>query len=60
MHISDYTIKENLEYKPITIKNAIVIYKDDDKVIIKEINNRAIFIYKNAEQLKLGLTLQSF
>ena len=53
LHISDLYNKENLD-KPITIKNAIVIYKDDDKVIIKEINNRAIFIYKNAEQLKLG------
>jgi exonuclease III len=52
-HISDLYNKENLN-EPITIKNVNVIYKDDEKAIIKQQNNRAILIYKNTKDLKLG------
>ena len=53
IQISDLYKQENLN-EPITIKNAIVIYKDNEKAIIKKPNDRAIFIYKDAQQLKLG------
>jgi len=51
--ISDLYKKEKLE-EPIIINNVIVIYKDNEKAIIKKENDRAIYIYKNAENLKLG------
>ncbi len=46
--------KEEKLSKPVFINDVIVIYKDDDKAIIKRENDRAIFIYKNAQHLKLG------
>lgn len=45
--------KETLSQN-IVLENAVVIYKDEDKAIIKKENDRAIFIYKNAKDLKLG------
>lgn len=51
--ISDLYNKENLG-ESATIKNAIVIYKDAVKAIIKKPNDRAIFIYKDNKNLKLG------
>jgi hypothetical protein len=45
--------KEKL-IEPLIINNAIVIYKDEEKAIIKRENDRAIYIYKNAQNLKLG------
>ncbi|MDD3009283.1 MAG: endonuclease/exonuclease/phosphatase family protein [Arcobacter sp.] len=53
--ISDLYKEEKLS-KPILINDVIVIYKDDDKAIIKRENDRAIFIYKNAQHLKLGFS----
>mgnify|MGYP005985162975 CR=1 FL=1 len=44
--------KEKL-IEPVIIKNATVIYKNGSKAIIKD-NTRAIYIYKNANNLKLG------
>ena len=47
-----YTI-ENLQQKsPLT--NVIVIYKNRHNAVIKQKNNRAIFIYKEAKKLELG------
>ncbi len=36
------------------IKDAIVIYKNDNSVIIKQKNDRAIYLYNNAKELKEG------
>lgn len=52
-NISDLYKKEKIN-NPITIEKAIVIYKENDKVIIKRQNDRAIYIYKNVKDLKLG------
>ena len=51
--ISDLYAKEKLTH-PIVLEKATVIYKDDEKAIIKKPNDRAIFIYSNAKELKLG------
>jgi exonuclease III len=51
--ISDLYKKEKL-IDPIVINNVIVIYKDKDSAIIKKENDRAIYIYKDAKDLKLG------
>jgi exonuclease III len=51
--ISDLYKKEKL-LEPLIINNAIVIYKDDEKAIIKRQNDKAIYIYQNAQDLKLG------
>lgn len=51
--ISDLYSKEKLT-NPIILEKAIVIYKDDEKAIIKKPNDRAIFIYAKAKELKLG------
>ena len=51
--ILDLYNKEKLT-EAIFLNNAIVIYKNNEKVIIKKPNDRAIFIYKNAQDLKLG------
>ncbi len=40
--------------KPVRLNNIVVIYKYKDNTIIKQKNNRAIFIYKIAPNLKLG------
>ena len=51
--ISDLYNKEKLT-QTLTLNNVIVIYKYDDKAIIKKENDKAIYIYKNAKDLKLG------
>jgi endonuclease/exonuclease/phosphatase family metal-dependent hydrolase len=51
--IKDFYEKDKL-IDPITINDAIVIYKDKEKAIIKKENDRAIYIYNNADELKLG------
>ena len=51
--ISDLYTKEKL-IDPLILNDAIVIYKDDEKAIIKRQNDRAIYIYQNAQNLKLG------
>lgn len=38
----------------IKLYNVIVIYKDKSNAIIKQKNNRAIYLYKEAKDLKLG------
>ncbi len=40
---------------PIIFKDAVVIYKNKDSAIIKQKNNRAIYLYRCAKNLKLGL-----
>ncbi|UTJ05617.1 endonuclease/exonuclease/phosphatase family protein [Arcobacter roscoffensis] len=45
--------KETLK-NPSIIKNAIVIYKNKNNAILKQKNNKAIYFYKNAKNLKLG------
>ncbi|WP_228155961.1 endonuclease/exonuclease/phosphatase family protein [Poseidonibacter lekithochrous] len=40
--------------EPIILKNIIVIYKNRTSAIIKQKNDKAIYIYKNAKDLKLG------
>ena len=51
--IKDLYKKEKL-IEPVVLKDAVVIYKNRNKAIIKQQNNRAIYIYKNAKSLKLG------
>ena len=51
--ISDLYKIENLP-QALTLEKAIVIYKDSEKAIIKKKNDRAIYIYKNTKELKLG------
>ena len=51
--ILDLYKKEKL-IENIVLEKAVVIYKNEDKAIIKRANDRAIFIYKNAKDLKLG------
>ncbi|MFY4804732.1 endonuclease, partial [Aliarcobacter butzleri] len=45
--------KEKL-IEPIFLKDVIVIYKDDEKAIRKKENDRAIYVYLNAKDLKIG------
>ena len=51
--ISDLYQKEKL-IDPVNINDVIVIYKNDDKAIVKKENDRAIYIYTNAQELKVG------
>lgn len=51
--ILDLYKKEKLT-ENIVLEKAVVIYKNEDKAIIKRANDRAILIYKNAKDLKLG------
>lgn len=51
--ISELYKKEKLT-KNVLIKDAIVIYKNENNAIIKQKNDRAIYLYKNAKDLKLG------
>jgi len=51
--ISDLYKKEKLT-ESIRLEEAIVIYKNEEKAIIKKLNDRSIYIYKNAKELKLG------
>lgn len=46
--------KEEKLTKPLILNDVIVIYKEKEKAIIKKQNDRAIYIYKDAEDLKLG------
>ncbi|MDY0321119.1 MAG: endonuclease [Arcobacteraceae bacterium] len=39
---------------PLTIKDAVVLYKTADSAIIKQDNDRAIFIYNAAKELETG------
>ncbi len=39
---------------PLTIKDAIVLYKTANSAIIKQANDRAIFIYNDAKELEVG------
>ena len=48
--------KEEKLTKPFILNDVTVIYKDNEKAIIKQQNDRAIYIYKNAEDLKLGFS----
>lgn len=47
--------KEKLLF-PIFLNEVVVLYKSDDKAIIKQKNNRAIYIFKNAKSLKKGFS----
>lgn len=51
--ISDLYTKMKL-VEPAIIKNAVVIYKSKTGAIIKQKNDRAIYIYNHAKELKLG------
>ncbi len=51
--IADLYKKENLN-KNIFLEDVVVIYKNDEKAIIKKANDRGIFIFKDAKDLKLG------
>jgi hypothetical protein len=51
--ISDLYNKMKL-VEPAIIKNAVVIYKSKTGAIIKQKNDRAIYIYKHAQDLKIG------
>ncbi len=51
--ISSFYEKEKL-IKDEIILDAIVLYKSLDNAIIKQKNNRAIYIFKGAKELKLG------
>jgi len=53
--IKDLYEIEKIE-KPIILNDAIVIYKDEDSAIIKKENDKPIFIYKNAQDLKVGFS----
>ena len=46
--------KTNEYHLPIELSNIIVTYKHKDLAIIKELNGRALFIYKGANTLKKG------
>lgn len=53
--ISDLYAKDNLN-ETARVYNATVIYKHHDNAIIKQKDNRAIYIYKAARDLKIGST----
>lgn len=36
------------------VSNLVLIYKDDEIAILKELNDRAIFVYKNVDNLEFG------
>ena len=49
--ISELYLQNNPTY-PITLKGITLLYKTDDIAIIKQKNDRAIFIYKNVSNLE--------
>ena len=51
--ISDLYKEEKLT-KPVLLENVVVIYKNDEKAILKRENDRAIFVYKDVQNLKEG------
>lgn len=53
--ISDLYKEEKLK-NPILFENVVVIYKDENNAVIKKENDKAIFIYKNAKDLKEGFS----
>jgi hypothetical protein len=53
--IKDLYEIEKLE-KSIILNDIVVIYKDKDSAIIKKKDDKAIFIYKNAQDLKVGFS----
>lgn len=53
--ISDLYSKTKL-IEPANIKDIVVIYKQNDSAIVKQKNDRAIFVYKGAKDLKLGFS----
>ncbi|NVJ53750.1 MAG: endonuclease/exonuclease/phosphatase family protein [Campylobacteraceae bacterium] len=53
--IGDLYLVERLN-KSITLKNCIVLLKQEDFAIIKQENSRAILIYKNIENLSEGFS----
>lgn len=54
------TIKEIYSHKnlsfPITISDVILLYKTEEIAIIKQINDRAIFVFKNTTNLNFNKT----
>ncbi|AXK48951.1 endonuclease [Aliarcobacter trophiarum LMG 25534] len=53
--ISSLYNKEKLIF-PIFLENIIVLYKSGDKAIIKQKNNRAIYIFQGAKDLQQGFS----
>lgn len=53
-HNLNYIYKKEKLIEPILIKDLIVIYKNKKSAIIKQKNNKAIYIYKTAKDLKIG------
>ncbi len=53
--IEDLYKIENLETE-VLLKNCIVLLKDDKNIIIKQKDNRAIFIYKKSDELSEGFS----
>lgn len=53
--ISDLYEKTKL-LKPLYFKDVLVIYKNKNSAILKQKNNRSIYAYKNAKNLKLGFS----
>lgn len=51
--ISDLYKKEKL-IETVTLKNVVVIYKNKSSAVVKQKNDRAIYIYKDADKLILG------
>ena len=51
-----YLYKKIKLIEPIVLKDAIVIYKSFNHAIIKQKNDRAIFLYNNAENLQEGFS----
>ena len=53
--ISSLYKKEKLIF-PIVLNDIVVLYKHDDKAIIKQKNDRAIYIFKDAKNLELAFS----
>ncbi|OCL86057.1 Endonuclease/Exonuclease/phosphatase family protein [Aliarcobacter thereius] len=53
--ISKLYEKEKLNF-PIVLNNIVVLYKHKNKAIIKQKNDRAIYIFKDAENLELSFS----
>lgn len=53
--ILDLYKKEKL-IEPLFLEDVVVIYKEEDKAIIKKTNDRAIYLYNNAKDLKEGFS----
>ena len=53
INISQLYQKEKLIF-PITLKDVVVIYKASNSAVIKQKNDKAIYLFENANDLKLG------